>query len=74
MCSLLQREAFEPEDVALMCNVFEDLLQTVGLADREEPVATPVAEKVVELAQIGVRVPDRLKQLILDALGFPNEQ
>jgi hypothetical protein len=38
---LLEREAFEPEEVALMSNVFEELLQTLGLADqREDPVAT----------------------------------
>ena len=69
---LLEREAFEPEDVALMCNVFEDLLQTLGLADREDPVATLVAQKVIELAQTGVRDPIRLKRLTLEAFGLPN--
>jgi hypothetical protein len=48
---LLKREAFGPEDVALMGNVFEDLLQTLGLVDREDPVAALVAPKVIELAQ-----------------------
>jgi hypothetical protein len=71
---LLESEAFEPEDVALMCNVFEDLLQTLGLglADREDPVATLVAQKVIELAQTGVRDPIRLKRLTLEAFGLPN--
>ncbi len=69
---LLEREAFEPEDVALMCNVFEDLLQTLGLADREDPVATLVAQKVIELAQTGVRDPIRLKRQTLEAFGLPN--
>jgi hypothetical protein len=42
---LLAREAFGPEDVALMGNVFEDLLQTLRLVDREDPVATLVHKK-----------------------------
>jgi len=70
---LLEREAFEPEDVALMSNVFEELLETLGLAGRrDDPVATLVAQKVIELAQTGVRDPIRLKQLTLEAFGLPN--
>jgi hypothetical protein len=70
---LLESEAFGPEDVALMSNVFEDLLQTLGLADqREDPVATLVARKVIELTQSGVRDPIRLRQLTLEAFGLPN--
>ena len=60
------------DEVRLMCNVFEDLLQTLGLADREDPVATLVAQKVIELAQTGVRDPIRLKRLTLEAFGLPN--
>ena len=70
---LLERRAFQPEEVALMCGVFEDLLQTLGLADqREDPVATLVAQKVIELAQTGMRDPIRLKQLTLEAFGLAN--
>jgi hypothetical protein len=54
-------------------NVFEDLLQTLDLVDRrEDPVATLVAQKVIELAQTGVRDPIRLKKLALEAFGLPN--
>jgi hypothetical protein len=70
---LLQKEAFQPEDVALVSNVFEDLLQTLDLVDRrEDPVATLLAQKVIELAQTGVRDPIRLKKLTLEAFGLPN--
>ena len=70
---LLEREVFEPEDVALMSVVFEELLETLGLADRrEDPVATLVAQKIIELAQSGVRDPIRLKQLTLESFGLPN--
>jgi hypothetical protein len=69
---LLEKEMFEPEEVALMGNVFEDVLETLGLVDREDPVTTLVAQKVIELAHTGVRDPIRLKQLTLEALGLPN--
>jgi hypothetical protein len=42
----LLEQAFEPEDVALMSNVFEELLETLGLAGRrDDPVATLLHKK-----------------------------
>ena len=35
---LLERESFDPEVVALLCEVFEDVLATLGLVDRLDPV------------------------------------
>jgi hypothetical protein len=68
---LIEREAFAPEDIAVMCNVFEDLLETLDLADqREDTVATLVAQKIIQLAQMGERNPIRLKRLTLEAFGF----
>jgi len=64
---LLQNEPFEPEHVALMGNVFEDVLHTLGLIDREDAITRLVAMKVIELAQTGERDPARLKQLTLEA-------
>jgi hypothetical protein len=64
---LLENEPFEPEHVALMGNVFDDVLQTLGLIDREDPITKLIAMKVIELAQTGERDPARLKQLTLEA-------
>ena len=64
---LMENEPFEPEHVALMGNVFEDVLHTLGLIDREDPITRLVAMKVIELAQTGERDPVRLKQLTLEA-------
>jgi len=70
---LLENEPFEPEHVTLMGNVFEDVLHTLGLIDREDPITRLVAMKVIELAQTGERDPARLKQLTLEAFeGGPN--
>jgi hypothetical protein len=66
---LLEREAFQPELVTIMGDVFEDVLKTLGLVDREDPLTKMIARKVIELAQTGERSPARLKQLTLDAFN-----
>jgi hypothetical protein len=70
---LLENEPFQPEHVALMGNVFDDILHTLGLVDREDPITRMIAKKVIELAQAGERDPGRLKRLTLAAFdGSPN--
>ena len=64
---LLEPGAFDPEHVATLVIVFDDVLAALGLVDRTDPVATLVAQKVIELARAGVRDPIRLKQLTLEA-------
>jgi hypothetical protein len=66
---LLEREALQPELVALMAGVFEDVLQTLGLVDREDPLTKMIARKVIELAQSGERDHARMKQLTLQAFN-----
>ena len=58
---------FAPEEVAMLGNVFEDVLPTLGLADRNDPMTEMVAKKLVDLANSGIRDPDRLKTLTLQA-------
>jgi hypothetical protein len=57
---LLEPGVFQPEEVAALAHVFDDVLHTLGLVDRTDPVTTLVAKKVIELAQTGERDPDRL--------------
>ena len=65
---LLRRQgAFAPEEVALLGNVFEDVLKTLGLVDRQDPLTASVAQKVIELASAGIRDPERLKRLTVQA-------
>ena len=51
-----------------MGQVFEDVLKTLNLADRNDPVTELVAHKVLELVQSGERDRVRLKQLTLAAI------
>jgi hypothetical protein len=64
---LVRTGAFEPEQVAMLGEVVEDVLQSLGLVDRADPISELVAKTVMELAQTGERDRVRLKQLTLKA-------
>ena len=68
---LFERQAFDPEQVAMLAQVFEEALPLLGLTDREDQVTLLVAHRIIELAQTGVRDPARLKALILDEFRKP---
>jgi hypothetical protein len=65
---LIQPGVFAPEVVAMMGEVFEDVLKTLGVAGRDDPVTTLVAHRIIELVQSGESDPVRLKQLTLEAV------
>jgi hypothetical protein len=72
---LLRRQgAFTPEDVAMLGEVFEDVLQSLGLVDRKDPLTEFVAKKLIELASPGLRDPARLKALTLQAFTQQQQQ
>ena len=60
---------FQPEQVAMMGDVFEDVLKTLGLVDRQDPLVDMIARKIIELALTGVRDRARLMQMTLDAFN-----
>ena len=49
--------SFEPEEVAKLGQVFEDVLQTLGLVDRKDAMTAMVAKKLFELAEGECRSP-----------------
>jgi hypothetical protein len=66
--------SFEPEEVAMLGSVFEEVLQTLGLVDRQDLATEMVAKKLIELAKAGVRDRDRLKALTLQAFTQQQQQ
>ena len=66
--------SFEPEEVAMLGSVFEEVLQTLGLVDRQDLATEMVAKKLIELAKAGVRDPDRLKALTVQAITQQQQQ
>jgi hypothetical protein len=72
---LLRRQgSFEPEEVAVLGKVFDDVLQTLGLVDRQDPATEMVAKKLIELAKTGVRDPVRLRALTVQAFTQQQQQ
>ena len=57
--------SFSPEDVYAMATAFDGVLTDLGLVDRNDPLAQIVAKKIIEIARLGERDPDRICELAL---------
>jgi hypothetical protein len=65
---LLQRQGvFTPEELTVLSSVFEEVLGTLAVTDRKDPMTELVAKKVIELATAGILEPNRLRALTLGA-------
>ena len=72
---ILRRQGvFAPDEIVMLGNVFEDLLQTLGLVDRQDPLTVTVAKCLVEYAKTGIRDPERLKVITIRALTQQQQQ
>ena len=68
---LLDSSAFNPEEVALLCDVFEDMLRALKLVDRSDPATSLIAEKIIELARRGERDRARLCDDVMKEFRAP---
>jgi len=66
---LLQNHAFEPEAIMTMTAAYDQVLHTLCLAHRSDPITWIVAEKVIQFAQRGERDPVRWRELALESLS-----
>jgi len=66
---LLQNHAFEPEAIMTMTAAYDQVLHTLCLVHRSDPITWIVAEKVIQFAQRGERDPVRLRELALESLS-----
>lgn len=67
---LLQNVPMEPEDIKCLATAYEQTLHTIGLVDRDDPIAEMVARKVIEVGQRGVRDPAQLSELTIKEMGI----
>ena len=56
-----EQEAFGPETIAVLAAALKDTLRQLRLVDRNDPVVTMVAKRIIELAKQGERDPIRLR-------------
>jgi hypothetical protein len=59
------KTAFGPEDTVAMTAAFDEVLKRLNVADREAPMATSVAKRIVRLAKRGERNPARLTEGVI---------
>ena len=69
----LAHQAFEPETIENMSAAFVAACDALHLKLGDDPATRFVAEKVIELAQRGVRDPDTLRKMALKELGLSDE-
>ena len=56
----LKGQAFDPETIEAMGKAFVTTCEPLGLSDRDDAITRLVAEKIIELAQRGLRNPTAL--------------
>lgn len=54
--------AFDSDEVAILVLAYENALRELRLADREDPATLLVVHKIIDLAKLGERNPDRLRR------------
>lgn len=65
---MLQGAAFDDRAVEALTSAYECALRELRLVDRTDPVTEIVAAKIIELARIGERDPQRLCDLAVQAI------
>lgn len=56
----LHGQAFDPETVKAMANALVKTCQTLGVSERDDPSIQIVAQKIIELAERGLKNPTAL--------------
>jgi hypothetical protein len=67
----MRNVVFEPETIQVMAGAYEELLGALQLADRNDPFTEVVAKEVIEIARLGVRDAEEIRQRVLNTLGKP---
>jgi hypothetical protein len=64
----LRGQAFDPELVSAMGAAFSKTCDALGLTERTGPLNTLVAEKIIELAERGLRNPTEIHRMAMTEL------
>jgi hypothetical protein len=71
----LAGQAFEPEIISVMSLAFQQSCDALGLKrSADDPATRMVAAKVIELAERGVRDPERLARMTIEAFDGINDR
>jgi len=67
---ILEQSAFEPEDVERLAAAYELALRDLGLKSRGNPITEIIAKRIINVAQTGVKDPQRICALVIEQLGL----
>ncbi len=64
----LKEAVFDPETIEAMNVAFAAVRESLHLSDQDDPATQFVARKVIDVARLGERDPERIRDLVLLAL------
>jgi hypothetical protein len=70
----LAHQAFEPDAIETMSAAFVATCEALHLKVGDDPATRVVAEKVIELAQRGIRDPDMLRKMTLKEFDLSDDR
>jgi hypothetical protein len=62
---------FDPEIIRVMAGAYEEVLDALHIADRNDPLTEVIAKEVIEAARLGVSGAAEMRQRVLNTLGKP---
>jgi hypothetical protein len=68
---ILQNTPMQPEDIRRLVTAYEQTLRALSLKNRDDQITRLVAEKVIEVAQTGIRDPAQISERVIRELGLP---
>jgi hypothetical protein len=68
---LLQGQAFDPEAVECLTAAYEAALKLLRISNTDDPITETVAQRIIEIAQTGVRDPAKLCAAALKGFDVP---
>jgi hypothetical protein len=66
---LLVKSTFNPEDVALLCAVYDEVIRRLHLPRVPQPLADAFARKIIEIAKSGERDYARFVERVFADIG-----
>jgi len=66
---LMRSSKLDPDEVELLNRAFDLALRSLGLVDRNDPMTELVAEKVIEVRELGVNDPAEIADIAVRRIG-----
>jgi len=68
---LSERQAFDPETVEILASAYEAALKLLRISNTDNPINETIAQRIIDIAQKGVRDPAKLCAAALKGFDVP---